>query len=264
MKALRGHSFFSTIGWKDLWTVPAPPVEAGLVKKDPRAAEGRWDDVGAVWDELVDSGRDEDEMSWASDEDHTEEIKFVEIPTTLGQQNGRPEEVGPMGETRPTYVLAPSIPVGTAETNGRQTPRPLSMKNGVNGQSQTGSGSSSGVRFVEEEEQISPEESSQPLPISRQTSESDRTDSGAEADEDRDTVAPTLDDIPSAVKTQPIDVPLVTSGLRDSFSTGSATSSSDGSPPSAALDAALAMARGRDRTQTPIQGSRPANHDEEW
>lgn len=262
MKALRAHPFFSSIDWKALWTAPAPALEAGLVKRDPKAAEGRWDDVGAVWDELVDSGRDEDEMSWASDDDRGGEIQFLDMQTATGQQNSRVEEVGPMGETRPqAYAPASSVPVGT--TDAKPVPPPLSIRNGVNGHSHSGSGSgsSSGVRFVEKDPQTFP---ALPPPISRQTSESEKSDSGIEADEDRDTVAPTLDDIPSAVKTQPIDVPLATNGLRDSFSTGSATSSSDGSPPSAALDAALALARGRDRTQTPIQGNGPANSDEEW
>lgn len=264
MKALRSHPFFASIDWKTLWTAPAPPLEAGLVKKDPKAAEGRWDDVGAAWDDLVDSGRDEDEMSWASDDDQGGEVQFKIMQPTPIRHDSRIEEVGPMGETRPTYVPSPSIPVGTAETNGRQTPRPLSMHNGVNGHSQSGSGSSSGVRFAEQDSQPSSPEPMQPPQLARQTSESDKTDSGTEADEDRDTVAPTLDDIPSAVKTQPIDVPVVTNGQRDSFSTGSATSSSDGSPPSTAMDAALVLARGRDRTQTPIQGNGPARDDEEW
>lgn len=260
MKALRSHPFFSSIDWKTLWIAPAPPLEVGLVKKDPQVTEGRWDDVGAAWDEMVDGERDEDEMSWASDDDRGGDVRFMEIQPTSSQQNGRDEEVGPLGETRLTYVPSPSIPVGAAETNGRQTPRPLSKANGVNKHSQSGSG----VRFAESDLQASPQEPLQSLPLSRQTSESEKTDSGAEADEDRDTVAPTLDDIPSAVKMQPIDVPLATSGLRDSFSAGSATSSSDGSPPSTTLDAALAMARGRDRTQTPIQGSGLAGDDEEW
>ncbi|GJE95514.1 kinase-like protein [Phanerochaete sordida] len=266
MKALRSHPFFSSINWKELWTAAAPPLEAGLVKKDPKAAEGRWDDVGAAWDDLVDNGRDEDEMSWASDDDQGGEVQFTIMQPTPSKPNGRAMEVGPMGETRPPYVPSPSIPVGTAEANGRQTPRPLSMPNGVNGHTQTGSGSSAGVRFAEADLQPSPQEPTPPPPLSRQTSESDKTDSGAEADEDRDTVAPTLDDVPAAAKTQlqPLDVPLATNGLRDSFSTGSATSSSDGSPPSATLDAALAMARGRDRTQTPIQGHAPHHDDEEW
>ena len=76
--------------------------------------------------------------------------------------------------------------------------------------------------------------------------------------------AATLDDIPLAVRTQPIDLPTTSNGHRDPYSAGSATSSSEGSPPSAALDAALALARGRNRSQTPIQGNGPAHDDEEW
>ena len=199
MKALRSHPFFASIDWKTLWSAPAPPLEAGLVKKDPKAAEGRWDDVGAAWDDLVDTGRDEDEMSWASDDDQGGEVQFNIVQPTPIRQNGQIEEVGPMGETRPTYFPSPSIPVGTAETNGRQTPR--AIHNGVNGHSQSGSGSSSGVRFAEQDSQPPSPELVQPPQLARQTSESDKTDSGTEADEDRDTVAPTLDDIPSAVKT---------------------------------------------------------------
>ncbi|THH00796.1 hypothetical protein EW026_g1788 [Hermanssonia centrifuga] len=183
MQALRAHPFFTPIRWDTLWTDPAPPLEPGLVKKEP-PPEGRtngvntWEDVGAAWDELVDGSRDEDEISWASEGE--DEFKFgKEVPT---QQH----------------------------SNGNESEPP---------------------------------------------------DSGTEADEDRDTVSPTLD-IPAAVRTQPIDVPFRPNGLRDSYSTGSATSSSEGSPPSGGLDAVLE--RGRNRAQTPIQGNGPTHDDEEW
>ncbi|KAI0697260.1 kinase-like domain-containing protein [Cytidiella melzeri] len=267
MQALRAHSFFSTIDWKTLWTSPAPPLEAGMVKKDLQLS-GRtdgvhtWEDVGAAWDDLVDGDRDEDEMSWASD-DGGEGFKPGSADTNDSGLRLYEEAVGPKGETRP---LAPSPPSSTgsggAEHNGQLTPRPLSMTNGsttncANGSSHTHSGSS-GVRFKEATKSSSPPEQ-RPTPHLVD----DLPDSGTEADEDRDTVAATLDDIPTAVRTQAIDVPFAPNGIRDSYSTGSATSSSDGgSPPLPALDATLS--RGRNRAQTPIQGHGALSDDEEW
>ncbi|KAI0365672.1 kinase-like protein [Pilatotrama ljubarskyi] len=91
-------------------------------------------------------------------------------------------------------------------------------------------GSSDGVRFVAPPKEDSPESD----------------------DEGRDTVNSDLD-IPGVARSPPIDVPRVPGP--GSHSTGSITSSSDGSPVdklAAALDEA---ARGRNRAQTPIQGN---------
>ncbi|KAF7375983.1 Protein kinase domain-containing protein [Mycena sanguinolenta] len=68
--ALKAHPFFASIAWTSLWTDPAPPIEAGLVKKEHPLAQGEdrnWEDVGAAWDELVNHDDDSDELEWASD-----------------------------------------------------------------------------------------------------------------------------------------------------------------------------------------------------
>jgi 3-phosphoinositide dependent protein kinase-1 len=58
MEALRSHPFFKEVNWKTLWTDPAPPLEAGLVKKAlPSPGNGEWDDLE------IDSGR-WDELGW--------------------------------------------------------------------------------------------------------------------------------------------------------------------------------------------------------
>ncbi|KAF9233511.1 kinase-like protein [Melanogaster broomeanus] len=64
---LRTHPFLAPINWETLWTDPAPPLEPGLVKKEPprrtgrggglwdtEEEDGRWNDVGAKWDALAD------------------------------------------------------------------------------------------------------------------------------------------------------------------------------------------------------------------
>lgn len=274
MASLRSHHFFSSIDWNTLWASPAPPLEAGLVKKDPHSSTGRsdgqnaWEEVSAAWDDLVYGGRDEDEMSWASDDGGIEAFKLGGVTTDAsGVEDAvhhyEEEAVGPMGETR-QYASSPSSSPGSSaiEQNGRGTPRPISINThtvsaGANGSSHARSGSGSGVRFIEAASNGSPEKRPKPELLD------EPPDSGTEADEDRDTVAATLDDIPMAVRTQPIDVPFVGNGIRDSYSTGSATSSSDGgSPPVGGLDAALN--RGRNRAQTPIQGHGPVDEDAEW
>ena len=305
MKALRAHPFFATINWSTLWTDPSPPLEAGLVKKEPQmnGASGLngWEDVGAQWDDMVDG--DGDDMSWASDgegvgrplaeADEGEGI-YMRDPFSNGVVNGNakvngyavspaPPEVGPLGETRPyqfpplpdpelspvptakarlpseshdtsepqppsiltpSEPSAPSIPIPTsAQTNtSTSVPAPISLPpSSPSADTQTNSvpSPSTGVRF----------------------SDASPTQAEKDAEEDRDTVPPTLDDVPMAVRTQPIDVPPRT--VRDSYSTGSTTSSSDGSPVEKmeALDPGLN--RGRNRAQTPIQGNGPSR-DEEW
>ncbi|KAJ7078895.1 kinase-like protein [Mycena belliarum] len=67
--ALKAHPFFSSIVWTSLWTEAAPPVEAGLVKKEHPLAQGEdrnWEDVGATWDEMV-GNDDSDGIDWSSD-----------------------------------------------------------------------------------------------------------------------------------------------------------------------------------------------------
>ncbi|KAF7792360.1 hypothetical protein EIP86_003396 [Pleurotus ostreatoroseus] len=264
MQALRSHPFFSSVNWSTLWTDPAPPLEAGLVKKEPLPEGARmngfsnWDDVGAAWDEAIDGARGDDEISWASDGEG--EFRFGSASSSngsamremLAQANGYDRDaVGPMGETR-AYAPIPMPSVEDPESNGRDTPQQL-KSNGA-GHFATSSSSSSGVRFAEAKHEANGDS---PPPV-----EDEPPDSGAEADEDRDKVAATLD-IPPALKPAPIEMP-GRNGIRDSYSTGSATSSSDGSPPTAGLDAALeALNRGRNRAQTPIQGNGTSVHDEE-
>ena len=282
MQALRSHPFFAPINWGVLWTDPAPPLEAGLVKKPP-PKEGRtsginsWEDVGAAWDEMVDGARGDDEISWASEgeDQHLNKFKFGSASTTSDASavyematkvEHRKDAVGPMGEERP-YASSPPASDGSTESgaSGRRTPRPPGEANGHVAKTAdpvTSSSPSSGVRFAEAKQ----------IPASEQPRRTveEPPDSGTEADEDRDTVPPTLDiPVPVTVRTLPIDVPVKTNGVRDSYSTGSATSSSDGSPPMGTLDAALDnLKRGRNRVQTPLQtngnGAGEAHDEEAW
>lgn len=69
MKALYSHPFFTSINWKTLWTDPAPPLESGLVKKEHPLSQGEdknWEDVGASWDEIASSSKD-DGIPWAAE-----------------------------------------------------------------------------------------------------------------------------------------------------------------------------------------------------
>ncbi|EGN99799.1 hypothetical protein SERLA73DRAFT_72588 [Serpula lacrymans var. lacrymans S7.3] len=115
-QALRSHPFFATINWSTLWTDPAPPPEAGLVKKDLPIARGddqNWEEVGSTWDALVgNSMQGEDELQWAHDGEGTE----YEIYKQNSGQNGHvvnghdfAEEVGPTGEV-PQYAQTLMVP----------------------------------------------------------------------------------------------------------------------------------------------------------
>ncbi|TFY58922.1 hypothetical protein EVJ58_g6111 [Rhodofomes roseus] len=236
MQALRGHPFFASINWGTLWTDPVPPLESGLLKKDPppTANGNRWDDdVGASWDALVGDSDPEDDISWASD---TEGQEF--FATGAKPPNGYAyyEDEGPMGELRP-YAFPPAIGPITDKANS-----PSSNSHAA------GRDEGPSVHFAD-------------IP---------KVGSVAAAG-DSSTVlangASSSHDVPSVVKAQPIDVPAPKGAVVDSYSTGSATSSSDGSPIEqlgVALEAA-GIDRGRNRAQTPIQGNRPpAPVQSEW
>jgi len=115
MQALRSHPFFGTVNWETLWTDPAPPLEAGLLKRAGHPLAGardrNWDDVGATWDDLGGSedALDTDEMEWAVDgERPVHEVRHWPNghPTLNGFVRG--EKAGPAAEI-------PQHAVGDAE-----------------------------------------------------------------------------------------------------------------------------------------------------
>ncbi|TFK92034.1 kinase-like protein [Polyporus arcularius HHB13444] len=214
MQALRSHPFFASINWRTLWTAPAPPIEAGLVKKDPPQPSNlslrlAWDELDGdenAFEEDDDDLEDEEAPSWTSNGQGQYELSS---PQPNGHANPEPEDVGPYGERR----------------TGTLPPLPLS-----NVEEESGS-SSDGVRFIAPSPQTFPS-----IP----------------EDEIRDTVNDVLD-VSFVARSSPIDVPRASGP--GSHSTGSVSSSSEGSPVeklAAALDEA---ARGRNRAQTPIQGN---------
>lgn len=109
MQALREHPFFSTMNWKTLWTDPAPPLEAGIVKREHPVAghDQNWEDVGATWDDIAgDSDEDDstDGIQWADDAVGPSYITGVGKVVEL---NGlSTAEEGPMGEIA-TYRRSP-------------------------------------------------------------------------------------------------------------------------------------------------------------
>lgn len=79
MAALKSHPFFESIDWSTLWTISAPPLEPGLVKRERNlpgvsATEGHnWDDVGYDWEDMVGIPRGSDGIPWARDDDDNDE-----------------------------------------------------------------------------------------------------------------------------------------------------------------------------------------------
>lgn len=68
MKALKAHPFFSSIDWASLWTTPAPILESGLVKKEPKPPPNNWNDVEYDWDHVVTFPRSQDEIPWVGED----------------------------------------------------------------------------------------------------------------------------------------------------------------------------------------------------
>ncbi|KAF8441736.1 kinase-like domain-containing protein [Boletus edulis BED1] len=132
---LRSHPFLASINWNTLWTDPPPPLDPGLVKKEPQNHTGlldvedaRWNDVGARWDALVGTGDDDDVgetegtmvndnrvtlahppvdhdgIVWAGDAQGAEFERY-KLTTGMFKRASRiVEEVGPTGEV-PDYTL---------------------------------------------------------------------------------------------------------------------------------------------------------------
>lgn len=184
MKALKAHPYFATIEWVTLWTISAPTLESGLVKKALKPANSNWNDVEYDWDHVVTFPRSHDEIPWAGEEEEEEEEEGLDQRTEHG------------------YNSSSSAAMEEAETEGSSN-------------------------------------------ASGDTAERQETESTIL---DGQPVAPAV-----SPASKPIPVP-TQSAPQDQFATGSATSSSEGSPIEklgAALEAAL---RGRNRHQHPILG----------
>ncbi|TFK54040.1 kinase-like protein [Heliocybe sulcata] len=123
MQALRSHPFFASINWKTLWKDPAPPLETGLVKKEPPPdGHGANWDVDASWDSLMNgmNGRDSDELSWGSDDEAVAESSMGHELNGNGNGADYAHEEGPMGEV-PWYAngAGDAIPVPVPANGGR-------------------------------------------------------------------------------------------------------------------------------------------------
>ncbi|KLO20381.1 kinase-like protein [Schizopora paradoxa] len=91
MNALRQHPFFKSIDWQSIWVDPAPPMEAGLVKKEhPGPGDDNYD-VGAAWDELVSHEGVEDTIPWVDEENGIMEPDPYPYNYNVGG------EIGPIG-----------------------------------------------------------------------------------------------------------------------------------------------------------------------
>jgi hypothetical protein len=121
MDSLRAHPFFASIHWDTLWDDPAPPLETGLVRREPAPVD-EWDDVGATWDELVrgpDGCEDEDEEDGSVEGPHPHGNAHTHARLRAPGDDGiewapdaqaflsppaiPPEEIGPHGEM-PDYA----------------------------------------------------------------------------------------------------------------------------------------------------------------
>ncbi|KAK7035252.1 serine/threonine protein kinase [Paramarasmius palmivorus] len=116
MSALRSHPFFLGVEWDTLWIDPAPPLEAGLVKREHPLAQKDdkdWEDVGALWDKQV--NEDGDGVEWASDSDERQRALFRQDLFQSPPTQSVDIAIGPMGESRaleasPVETKQPRLP----------------------------------------------------------------------------------------------------------------------------------------------------------
>ncbi|KAG8213542.1 kinase-like protein [Butyriboletus roseoflavus] len=245
---LRAHPFLASINWNALWTDQPPPLEPGLVRKEPRSRAGlldvdgeeaRWDDVGAKWDALVGAGDDadacetmgklvngrrgpvaheghapvdDDGVGWAEDAHGGEFERYRLRDTATFKRASRiVEEVGPTGEL-PDYALT-----------------------------------------IAHDAHV--ESSSSP-----ENTKTNGTDDVANVVKEADKEPPLYATIPQTSTLSSTSIPIpIPSTQHNGNAPGSGTSSSDGSLVDKSgvitVIAALDLERGRNRALTPIQGN---------
>jgi len=287
MDALRAHPFFASIRWDTLWDDPPPPLETGLVRREPAPVD-EWDDVGAAWDELVsgpDSG-DEYDDDESVDGLHPHGHSHAHVRSRVPGDDGiewapdaqafmsppaiPPEEIGPHGEmpdyARGSLSLAEAIgdvgavaavvaPVGDVDVAVAVTSE-TTLNGGfgipftlprIDGVSKNAT-PTAGDGVAGSAIGPDPAARPSPGPSSREEKSAER---GSPVSTGTSTERPEGDrDTPGRELPQRTSAPLrVPRGVRDSY----ATSSSDGSPVEklgAALEA-MGIHRGRLRTRSP-------------
>ena len=284
MDALRAHPFFASIRWDTLWDDPPPPLETGLVRREPAPVD-EWDDVGAAWDELVsgpDSG-DEYDDDESVDGLHPHSNSHAHLRSRVPGDDGiewapdaqafvspaiPPEEIGPHGEM-PDYArgsLSLAEAVGNVDAVAAVVAPVGDVDVAVAVTSETTLNGGFGIPFAPPRiddlsknatptagdgiarPTIGPDPASRPSP-----GPSSREEKSAERGRPVSTSTERAEgdgDTPGRELPHRTSAPLrVPRGVRDSY----ATSSSDGSPVeklSAALEA-MGIPRGRLRTRSP-------------
>lgn len=135
IKALKAHPFFAPIEWPTLWTVTAPTLESGLVKKEPKPANHNWDHVEYDWDHVVSFPRSHDEIPWARDEEELDQRtehgdnssssaaleEETEEDSSSGESEEKRETVHSLGQEPVVPVVEPvSKPIEVPVTPAQQ------------------------------------------------------------------------------------------------------------------------------------------------
>jgi 3-phosphoinositide dependent protein kinase-1 len=107
MNALRAHKFFRDIDWNTVWTSAVPPLEAGIVKRDP-ASLPKTSDWGVDWDGSASPSLHDDDIEWVSES----ELSTTKAGTRTAT---RDVAIGPLGEIR-TMSLQTRAPNGNPST----------------------------------------------------------------------------------------------------------------------------------------------------
>lgn len=285
MHALRAHPFFASIRWDTLWDDPPPPLDTGLVRREPAPVD-EWDDVGAAWDELVsgpDSG-DEYDDDESVDGLHPHGNSHAHVRSRVSGDDGiewapdaqafvsppaiPPEEIGPHGEI-PDYArgsLSLAEAVGNVDAVAAVVAPLGDVDVAVAVPSETTLNGGFGIRFTPPRidgasknatptagegvagPATGPDPTSHPSP-GPSSREEKITERGSPVSTSTETAGGDGDalcrELPQGTSA-PLPVPR---GVRDSY----ATSSSDGSPVEklgAALEA-MGIHRGRLRTRSP-------------
>jgi 3-phosphoinositide dependent protein kinase-1 len=298
MDALRAHPFFASIRWDTLWDDPAPPLETGLVRREPAPVD-EWDDVGAAWDELVsgpDGSGDEDEDDESVDSYHLhgnahgharprvpgdDGIEWApDAQTFVSPPLVPPEEIGPHGEM-PDYARV-SLSLAEAVESADAVDAIVAPVGVVNGAVGVGAEAALvggfGMHFtppmvdgVLKNTTTNAGEDLGPITVPGPTSrpgpspvsgEGTSTERGSPAGSSTETGEGGGGETAARESSKRTSAPLrVPRAVRDSY----ATSSSDGSPVEklgAALEA-MGIHRGRLRTRspTPARGETPSSTD---